>query len=120
MNKTLSIPIAKCVSVHNVNRRPNWGETHKLNLTSREHPNQLLNGQKLFLFNHFYGVPAKGAVEGNLHLYEYINSREFVEKRLREKCDPNTSRKRPNYIALDFIEEQTFDNLISHFNTNKY
>lgn len=106
--------MARCFSLHKVSHRPNWDENHPLDLSSREHPNQLANGQKLFLFNHFYGVPAKAVIDGNVHIYERINSREFVEKRLRDKCDPNTNAKRPNYIALDFIDQSTYADIIDH------
>lgn len=113
-----NITIPRCYSLHRVNRRPVWDETRPLNLSSREHPNQLLNRDKLFFFNHFYGIPAKSVLEGNTFIYDYINSNEFVTKRLLKKCNPNTSNKRPNYIALDFVDESTYKNLILPMNEN--
>lgn len=112
----MSIPIPRCFSVHRNGARPNWDEEKKLNLTTREHPNQLVNGDKLFLFNHFYGVPFLGALDGNLHILEHINSREMVFRRLHEMCDPNTGRKRPNYVALDFITHSTYKEIIEPLN----
>ena len=112
----VSIPIARCFSVHRIGSRPNWDEERTLNLSTREHAGQLLNSEKLFLFNHFYGVPIKAAMEGNINVLEYINSKEMLFRRLHEQCDPNTNKKRPNYIALDFIGSKTFKELIEPLN----
>ena len=49
-----------------------------------------------------------------------MNTKEFVTKRLVTKCYPGTNLKKPNYISLDFIEENTYNDLILPFNIEAF
>lgn len=92
-----------------------WHENKTFNLKIKEHKNQVVNSKKLFLFNHFFGV--KALHEGMNPITKIImNERDFILKRLEEKCYPGTNFKRPNFIALDFIEINTHKEVIEPFN----
>lgn len=111
----LELDMADCFSWHQFKGKPVWNSTNPLVLNYKEHKEQLLNSEKLFLFNHFYGVAALAGFVDPATV-KLMNTREFVLKRIQEKCDPGTNRKKPNYIALDFIDESTYKNLIEPLN----
>ena len=107
--------MSPCFSLHRDNSGPLWYETRALNLTEKEHKDQVVNSQKLFLFNHFRGV--KALTESMNPITQMImNKPAFVMKRLEEKCYFGTQFKKPNYIALDFIEANDYADLIEPFN----
>ena len=37
-----------------------------------------------------------------------MNRKDFILKRMKEKCDPATNGKKPNFIAFDFIDENIY------------
>ena len=45
-----------------------------------------------------------------------MNKKEFISKRLEEKCYPGANFKKPNFIALDFIDPTTHKEVIEQFN----
>ena len=112
-----TVRMSRCQSVHTTtNRVPDWDETRPLVANRTESsPFALRNADKLFLFNHFYGVAANEYSIDPLTLH-LMNKREYVMRRLREKCDPATGRKRPNYIALDFIGSNTYKDIVEPLN----
>lgn len=115
-NRTsLDIDMSRCFSLHKTNNQPNWNENKILDLQAKEFSTQLSNSEKLFLFNHFYGVAAKANLMNPITV-NLMNNREFVLKRLNEKCNPGVNGKKPNYIAVDFIQENTLKELIEPFN----
>jgi hypothetical protein len=112
----MELHMSRCFSFHRLNNKPNWGEGLMLNGSSKETRHQLINSDKLFLFNHFYGVSAASAFINPLTV-QLMNSREFIYKRIREKCDPYTNGTKPNYISLDFIDETTYEQVIQPMNS---
>ena len=58
LNNTVSVDMSPCFSLHKNDDGPLWSEDKTLNLTIREHKYQIINGKKLFLFNHFFGIKA--------------------------------------------------------------
>ena len=118
-NETLlTLGMSTCMSVRNDLRgRPKWSLDTPLDLGQKESADSVRNRDKLFLFNHFYGVQAmKANIDPVTALV--MNRREFVYKRLNEYCLPATNRKRPNYIALDFINEKTYKEIVEPLNIN--
>lgn len=109
--------MSPCYSLHKNYKGPLWHEDKKLDLLDREHTGQVQNGKKLFLFNHFVGVKALTKSMNQLTQL-LMNKKEFIEKRLEDKCHVGTNYKRPNYIALDFIERNDYANLIEPFNAD--
>ena len=82
---------------------------------SRESLDQITNGEKLFIFNHFFGVRA---LSQTLHPNTEVlfNTKEFIQKRLEVKCDPGTNYKIPNYIVLDFVTSSTYKEVVQPYN----
>lgn len=115
LNNTLVLDMSRCFSLHKVNYRPNWDENNHLDLGGRENLDQPINSEKLFLFNHFFGVRALGPTL-NPETELLFNTREFIYKRIEAKCNPGTMNKRPNYIALDFITNSTYKEIIEPLN----
>ncbi len=108
------IIMPRCESVQLFNRMPTWHAGNPLDPT-QSHNGQVFNGQKLFLFNNFYGVAIAKLLLDELTL-RLVNTREFIQKRIREKCDPATRNTKPNFIGLDFIEKQDVQKISSLFN----
>jgi len=94
---------------------PLWHSYKPLNLSGREHKDQVVNRKKLFLFNHFIGIKALTSTINPLTQI-LMNKKDFVMRRLIEKCYTGTNFKKPNYIALDFIESDVFTDLIEPLN----
>lgn len=109
--------ISRCFSLDKLENRPNWGPNSTLNMNTREHNGQLFNSEKLFLFHHYYGVVAKRIFIDNITV-KLMNSKELINKRLEKLCNPGLNGKKPNYIALDFITEDTYKNVIIPLNEN--
>ena len=77
--------MSPCFSLHRDNSGPLWYETRALNLTEKEHKDQVVNSQKLFLFNHFRGV--KALTESMNPITQMImNKPAFVMKDLRRSA----------------------------------
>ena len=116
-NKTsVSMEMSRCVSVFKTERGiPTWSDNSTLNLDLKENIHELKNGDKLFLFNHFYGVLAKSS-SVNANTLRVMNSKDFVMTRFKEKCSRASGFVKPNYIALDFITESVYKNLIEPLN----
>jgi hypothetical protein len=38
-------------------------------------------------------------------------------ERIRKKCDPGTNYRKPNFIALDFIGENSYKDIVEPFNS---
>ena len=113
---TLSLAMSRCVSVEasDYDDDPKWSLDRPLDHSMRESSEALLNGDKLFVYNHFYGVFAmRGAV--NPTTLRIMNSKDFILKRLNEFCNPATKFVRPNYIALDFVGEDTYKEVVEIF-----
>jgi hypothetical protein len=114
-NNTLVLEMSRCFSLHRVNSKPNFDENRPINLNARENTNQPMNSEKLFLFNHFFGV--KALIQSLDPITQILfNSKEFILERIQSKCGPGTHNKRPNYIALDFITNSTYFDLIVPLN----
>lgn len=109
--------ISRCFSLDKLENRPNWGPNSTLNMKTREHNGQLFNSEKLFLFHHYYGVVAKRIFIDNITV-KLMNTKELINERLNKLCYPGLNGKKPNYIALDFITEDTYKNVIIPFNEN--
>jgi hypothetical protein len=107
--------MSRCFSLHKLGGHPVWNETNPLILNVTENRHSLINSEKLFLLNHFYGVAAN---EINIDpiTVKLMNKREFILERIRKKCDPGTSGKKPNYIVLDFINKNIYKELIEPLN----
>jgi hypothetical protein len=112
-NATILMP--KCFSLHNSFGRPLWNEKRPLNLTSREHEYQPMNGEKLFLFNNFYGIQISSIGIDPLTL-KLVNDKEYIMKRVVERCNNGTNGIRPTHIALDFISKYDVQNILNLFN----
>ena len=112
---TIELEMSECFSRQQSQNRPMWDITNPLKKNRTEGDGELLNSQKLFLFNHFYGVAALQPFLNPLTV-KLMNTREYVLERLREKCDPGTDNLTPNFIALDFIDAHVHDDLIRPFN----
>jgi hypothetical protein len=113
----LTLAISSCVSVESDEEgSPRWSLQNPIrDLQLRERPQRVKNGDKLFLFNHFYGVPAQQSKVNPVTL-RIMNTRELIFKRLDEYCGPATANKRPNFIALDFIGPDTYTEIIEPLN----
>ena len=109
--------MSRCFSLHKTGKFPTWNQTISLDLTKTEKNSSLINSEKLFFFNHFYGV---AAAEFNINptTVKLMNNKEFILERIKNKCDPGTSKKKPNYIALDFINKEIYTDLIEKMNLN--
>ncbi|CAF0951078.1 unnamed protein product [Brachionus calyciflorus] len=114
-SSSIKMEISRCVSLHRTMGQLNWSENKTLDLNFREHENSLLNSEKMFLFHHYYGVSAKSIFIDSLTV-KLMNTPEFVNERLKRRCNPGINGKKPNYIALDFINENTYKDLILPFN----
>ncbi len=113
---SLNLEISKCVSVQKVNRTKHaWDEENILNLSTRQTKYEPLNSEKLFLFNHFYGVSGKSSIVNPVTV-KLMNSKEFVMKRFNEKCKRASGFAKPNFIALDFINERVYTEIIEPLN----
>lgn len=112
---SLYLEISRCYSLHKLNGKPNWSKNNTLVLNSKEHILQISNAQKLFLFHNYYGVSAKSILINPITV-KLINTKEFILQRLVQECNPATNHKRPNYIALDFINENIYRDFIVPFN----
>ena len=116
-NTVLTLGMSRCISVEtsDYDDYPKWSIARPLVHNERESTDSLINGDKLFVYNHFYGVYAmRGTV--NPTTLSIMNSKDFILKRLNEFCNPATNFKRPNYIALDFIGENTYKDEVELFN----
>lgn len=118
MNETfVTVNMASCFSLHKNHNGPLWHEFKSLAPNTREHRGQVINSKKLFIFNHFYGV--KALTEGIDELTRLlINNKDYIQRRLESKCYHGTNFKKPNFIALDFISEDLYSDLIKPFNSN--
>jgi hypothetical protein len=112
---SINIEMSRCFSLHKYYNRTTWDERNPLDLNATEHEYQLVNREKLFLFNHFYGVLVDQFRINPITL-NLMNSNEFVMKRINEKCGPGTRGRMPNFIALDFIDKNTYKNIIKPIN----
>ena len=113
----LNMEMSRCLSWYRFNREPLWDEENPLILNTKEHSKQVLNANKLFIFNHFFGIRAFTSFIDRATIL-LMNKKEFILKRIKEKCDPGTNGKKPNYIALDFIDENIYKDLIEPLNNN--
>jgi hypothetical protein len=111
----VNVVMPRCVSVRSFNNIPIWHADNPLDLTAAPTSDSIANGHRLFLFNHFYGVAISKLLFDELTL-ELINTKEFIRKRVQEKCDPATHSMRPNFIGLDFIDKHDAKKLSSVFN----
>ena len=116
-NKTTSATIImpRCFSLHNVNGKPLWNEKKPLNHKTREHDDQAVNGQKLFLFNNFYGIQISSFAMDPLTL-KLVNDKDYILKRVSERCNIGTNGIKPTYIALDFITSFDAKSISNAFN----
>lgn len=119
---SINVEMPDCSSVFNnvvidagksKTNQPTWSNKNKLKLN--EIDGKLANKDKLFLYNHFYGVMAKQSMMDPVTV-ELMNSKEFVMKRFVEKCIPATGFNKPNYIALDFISSNVYKDLVEPLN----
>jgi hypothetical protein len=109
------LEISRCFSLHRHEYEPLWYESKPLNLSSKENDEQVINKNKLFIFNHFFGVNAlKTSINANT--VALMNTKEFILKRLDAKCNQWVGFKRPNFIALDFIDKNTYKDVIVPMN----
>ena len=115
VNSTVYLDMSACYSLHRNLMGPLWYANKALNMTSRENKDQVVNGKKLFLFNHFIGIKALTET-ANPFTKALMNKKDFVMRRLIEKCYTGTNFKKPNYIALDFIEKDVYVDLIEPLN----
>lgn len=118
VNKTQTIIMPRCFSLHKINGKPMWNIGNPLNLNIKEHEGQVINGKKLFLFNHYYGIQIASLQLDPLTL-SLVNNKEYILKRVNEKCAPGTNNIKPTHIALDFIDKTDTRNILSVFNTKK-
>ena len=117
VNNSLVVELPQCFSLHKNMLGPLWSEETPLNLTIKENNNQVINGKKLFLLNHFYGIKAFTQTTMSQIMQSLFNTKEFIMKRVEQFCNKGTSNKKPNFIALDFVNSQHYSNLIKPFNT---
>ena len=114
--KNLHMKMSKCSSREDF-QTPDWKVENPLNLSKKEDSKQISNQKTLFIFNHFIGVRAytiKESITGIL-----MNDKNFILKRIKEKCDPATNGKKPNFIALDFIDKNVYKDLIEPLNRDQ-
>ena len=115
-NKTsVSIIMPRCCSVHNVQGKPLWDENRPLNHSAKEHVNQVVHGEKLFLFNNFYGIQIAKFIMDPFTL-KLMNDKDFIFKRIVERCNAGTRGIKPTHIALDFVNQFEVQNILNHFN----
>ncbi len=114
---SLKLDLSRCFSLHKTENNPCWNETNPLDLDEIEHEDSLANSEKLFFFNHFYGVAAL-EFKVNPITAMLMNNRDFIMERIRKKCNPGTLNKRANFIALDFITKDIYKDLIEPLNKN--
>jgi hypothetical protein len=113
----IELEMSDCFSRQSFKNRPYWNDEFPLQDNDFElNENEIRNSQKLFLFNHFYGVAAYQAFIHTI-TSSIMNKREYVMARLSHKCDLATNNKKPNFIALDFIDENVFNDLIRPMNS---
>lgn len=112
----IELEMSDCYSRQSYNNRPYWNKEFPLEENELYlNENEVKNSQKLFLFNHFYGVAAYRAFVHPITV-SIMNTKEYVTTRINNMCNPATNNKKPNFIALDFIEENTYSILIKPFN----
>jgi hypothetical protein len=96
-------------------KSPLWTEEYLLEPELKQSDHELKNSDKLFLFNHFYGVSANSVIV-NPTTVIIMNDVGFILQRFREKCEPYTGFRKPNFIALDYINEKIYQDLIEPLN----
>lgn len=113
----IELEMSDCYSRQSFKSRPYWSTEFPIQENDLDlNEDEIKNSQKLFLFNHFYGVQAYQAFLNPITV-SIMNKREFVIARIKEKCDPATNNKKPNFIALDFIDENVYNDLIKPLNS---
>ena len=116
INQTyIELEMADCFSRQSYKDRPYWNKEFPIEANASLNDDEIINSKKLFLFNHFYGVQAYSSMIHPITV-ELMNKNEYIMARIKEKCNPATNNKKPNFIALDFIDEYVYDNVIKHFN----